>query len=166
MHDIKKEEEKYKIWQAIQSCSPRRKQSYEGVRQETRLEIPFPQQASDTQGPAEAHIKGAAALLITLPPSVFLYVSVSFTPSPRSLFPFIHRTLNTSSPHPHTRKPHKNVRYVLKKPQALRTTETGDLHKAEFWANPEAHMRIHKLVFLSGNGLRATCTRPTVYSRS
>ncbi|KAJ4928690.1 hypothetical protein JOQ06_004316, partial [Pogonophryne albipinna] len=64
-------------------CSPRRKQSCEGVRQETRLEIPFPQQASDTQGPAEAHIKGAAALLITLPPSVFLYVSVSFTPSPR-----------------------------------------------------------------------------------
>lgn len=53
------------------------------------LEIPFPRQAClvlDTQGPTEAHIKGAAAVLIIVPPAVFLYVSVS-------------SCLSSSSPH-------------------------------------------------------------------
>lgn len=66
------------------------------------LEIPFPQQAClvlDTQGPAEAHIKGAAAVLIILPPSVFLYVLLSFcvfTSSPSlSVSIYIHVSFTT-----------------------------------------------------------------------
>lgn len=78
------------------------KQAHEGrkmLRGETGdqalLEIPFPQQACLVLGPAEAHIKGAAVVLITPPPSVFLYVLLSFCVFTSSLlFPFIYMFLS------------------------------------------------------------------------
>lgn len=61
------------------SRSPRRKRRLGGWdRRPSSPGNPLPSLGVlDIQGPAEAHIKGAAAVLIILPPSVFLYVSLS-----------------------------------------------------------------------------------------
>lgn len=75
------------------SCSPRKQQRLKGERREPEQRWKSPplcRPASlDTRGPAEAHIKTTAAVLIIVP-AVFLYVSLSFFLSPQvCLFPFV-----------------------------------------------------------------------------